>query len=122
MGYNATVVVMLDGLHVIEEHPKEFVDNLVRAIQECTFPNEHEHYRKWVPCCGHCNVAEVVEGHHADNTAVVLVGGNCGSVVDLFPTYRHNELEQQEKMLKAALAKVRFAVRAARKKIKGDKK
>ena len=80
MGYNATVVVMVDALTEIREDPK-FGFNLAQAISK-------------VSCIGgtvdvragnHYNAATVVECHHADRDVVVKVGGNYGEVLTNYP-------------------------------------
>ena|SRR5688572_22440255 len=76
MGWNTTVVVMNDSLHAIEKDP-EFGKNLASAILRASSRSG----RVDVHAGSHANAAHVVESHHADQTAVVAVGGNLGRVV-----------------------------------------
>jgi nickel-dependent lactate racemase len=84
MGFMATVTVLLDGLHRIEEDP-EFGKKLSEAVMR-VYHNQHRngysHIMGDISSGGHCNVANVVEVHHADQTVYVRVGQNCGIVMD----------------------------------------
>ena len=78
MGYNATVVVMVDALDQIEKDP-DFGKKLSAAILKVGC------YGKPVDVSAgyHVNAATVVESHHADQDVYVKVGGNCGQIVEL---------------------------------------
>lgn len=95
MGLNTTVVVLNDGLSFIKENPVEFVDNLYDAIMRL------RNDPIWVPCGSHCNVAEVVETHHADHTVVISVGGNCGSILGYSFGFKHRDEESKVRILKS---------------------
>ena len=84
MGYNATVVVMLDALHAIERDA-EFGAKLSRAISRSVCQGAPTD----VSACNHCNAATVIEAHHADRLVPVLVGGNNGQVVGV--SVRHDD-------------------------------
>lgn len=76
MGWNTTVVVLNDALNDIENDPK-FGENLASAILRASSRRE----RVDVPAGSYANAAHVVESHHADQTAIVAVGGNLGRVL-----------------------------------------
>jgi hypothetical protein len=80
MGFNATVVVLLDRMFEIEKDP-DFGKKLCDAIRfRSSFPKD-------VPGLTRYGSAEatgqtqVIEVHHADNMVVVAVGGNTGKVL-----------------------------------------
>lgn len=105
MGYNSTVIVLNDALDQIEKDP-EFGKNLSRAIMSL--------HRKGgavdVPAGNHCNAASVVESHHADHSALVLMGGNYGSVVGSTFGWSHHEKDKQLEMLKRILGDMGYRV------------
>lgn len=77
MGFNTTVVVHNDSLDTIAKDP-DFGKNLAQAIQAI------ELYKGKVidvPSQNHCNAAEVLECHHADQIVAVAVGANAGHVL-----------------------------------------
>jgi len=74
MGWNASVVVLLDALDDIEQDP-EFGRKLVRAIRK------QLREPQYVTSGRSANAAVVVLQHHADELSVVAVGGNMGRVV-----------------------------------------
>lgn len=79
MGFNATVVVLLDALHNIENDP-EFGKKLSEAIMRKYHHNDDNHV--WVFPKGGGNAVHVAEVHHADQTVYVRVGQNCGIPMD----------------------------------------
>lgn len=114
MGFNTTVVVLNDGLHYIEENPEQFVKNLLQAINEVW----SSHEMAYVPCGNHSNVATVVETHHADNTAIIAVGGNCATIAGMAGGYRHCDDESLEKMLARTLKDLRTKIKVKKQKEK----
>lgn len=99
MGFNTTVVILNDGLHEIEKNPEEFSRNLVRAILA-------SYGRKGavsVPCGHHCNVAAVIEQHHADNAHLIAVGGNTAKDLGCVgPSIGMDDPKVQKQMLRCA--------------------
>jgi len=90
MGYNATVVVLVDRLNEIEEDP-EFGKKLAAAVRyRLGFPRDDQ------PGC-RPSLAEatgqtqVVEVHHADYQIVVTVGGNTGRVLGVGGWYNADD-------------------------------
>jgi hypothetical protein len=100
MGFNATVVVLLDALHEIDKDP-EFGHKLASAISKKSI-------RKGiidVSALNHVNAASVIETHHADRLVPVLVGGNIGAVVEgVSISYRDGDTELRDIVLLRALA------------------
>lgn len=76
MGFNTTVVVLNDALHLIEKD-QNFGKNLVAAIGKLQAGRPYPD----VSIGHHCNAATVIETHHADCDAIIAVGGNCGHVL-----------------------------------------
>lgn len=89
MGYNTTIVVMNDAIDQIESDPN-FGKNLAAAVRELS---DGIRDRIDVPAGNHVNAAHVVETHHADQTAVVTVGGNLGVHQHTHRGWRHHELQ-----------------------------
>jgi hypothetical protein len=73
MGFNATVVVLLDQLDRIENDP-EFGKKLGDAIRAKANRPKLDH--QYVT-----GQTQVIEVHHADYQVVVAVGGNTGRVI-----------------------------------------
>ena len=83
MGFNATVVVLVDQLSAIENAPN-FGKQLADAVrQKLNDPNERYGRAPYVP-----GQTTVIEAHHADHMMVVAVGGNCGQVLGYGGSYR----------------------------------
>lgn len=105
MGFNTSVVILNDALHVIKEHGQEFSEQLVNTILRQNInkvPTD-------VPCHNHCNVAQVILSQHADNTQLLAVGGNCGSVIEtIYNGGRHHTPEFQVELLKRAAEKLGY--------------
>ena len=104
MGYNATVVVMVDGLHEIRDDP-EFGKKLSDAIRDFqSARSKHSDVRAG----SHLNAATVVGFHHADVTSVVLVGGNCATKLHEHYGWRHNDPAVQVDILKEVADKLGY--------------
>lgn len=95
MGHNATVVLMVDALGDIEKDP-EFGKNLAKAVRALNVRDD----RQDVPAGSHANAAHVVEVHHADQTAVITVGGNLGIQQHVSYGWDHHKTEGQERLLR----------------------
>lgn len=106
MGYNATVVVLVDALDRLEKDPA-FGKHLAGAIRSMM---THRMDRVDVGSGGHANAAHVVEVHHADNTSLVTVGGNLGVSQLQTHGWRHPEPAMQERMLREWADKLGFDV------------
>lgn len=86
MGYNTALMVRNDALAQIEGDP-DFGKKLVAAIRERQVAGRPVE----VPASGHANAAQVIETYHADQTAVVTIGGNHGVVQFVAHGWRHTE-------------------------------
>lgn len=106
MGYNTTVIVLNDALDQIAKDP-EFGKKLADAITRVTGPRSEP---VDVSAGNHCNAATVIETHHADNSALVLIGGNYGSVVGQTHGWKHHEKDDQLAMLKRVLDGMGYTV------------
>ena len=103
MGHNTTIVVINDALDQIYKDPV-FGANLAYAIRE----HSRSNCRVDVMAGNHANAAYVVETHHADQTALVTVGGNLGIAQLLHAGWAHHELPMQVKLLRGWAAKLGF--------------
>lgn len=109
MGFNTTVVVLNDCLTDIEKD-KDFGKKLVNAISHASLGEHADRYRLDVSAGPSYNAATVIESHHADNTTLVSIGGNCGT--KLIETYGwcHNENETQIRLLEQLAASLGYKV------------
>jgi len=89
MGFNSTLIVMNDALEQIREDQNfgrkvaESINSLSASDRQVTI-NSGDHY----------NAATVVETHHADGLAVIVVGGNQAQILSQYVgNYRSSELE-----------------------------
>lgn len=111
MGFNATVVVLLDRLSEIERDP-EFGRKLADAIRyNSSFGNAKSGdpgYRVFGSEA--TGQTQVIEVHHADYQSVVTVGGNTGRVLGWGGRYDATDDEiireiERERRTKAKKAK-----------------
>jgi len=77
MGYNATVVVMVDALHEIENDP-EFGKRLAAAIRRQSSYAAISRHGTDVRAGNHGNAATVLEVQHADIISIMAIGANTG--------------------------------------------
>jgi predicted glycosyltransferase len=110
MGMNTTMIVLNDAVHAIAED-KEFGAKVADAILRM------EDHRRYRPDHGidissnhHVNAATVVETHHADNSVLLAVGGNCVTVLGSVPAYRHNTRDIQEALLRMLADKLGYVL------------
>jgi hypothetical protein len=84
MGYNTTVVIYNDALHEIRNDP-EFGKKLVGVIleQDGLRPKSFFASGKQGDYTFSSTAGVVVEQHHADDTAIVAVGGNTGIMIHI---------------------------------------
>jgi len=109
MGFNSTILVHNDSLHAIQDNPKEFVDNMSHGI--LGFHNGSSHLDKDISCSGHCNAASVVAVHHADDTYVLAVGGNYGTILHQTFGNKHHEDEDKLRLVKEMARALGFDLR-----------
>jgi len=108
MGYNVTIVVHSDSLGTIAQDP-EFGKNLVEAIGQLNVSEPGKVID--VPCLNHCNAAEVIEQHHADQTVVVAVGGNTGTVLGTHYGWQSQTDEERIEILRSVADQMGFHLR-----------
>lgn len=83
MGFNATVVVLVDALSTIEKTP-DFGKQLADAVR-AKINDPRGTYLREPYVAGQTQVIEV---HHANYQVVVAVGGNTGQVIGHGGSYR----------------------------------
>jgi len=81
MGNNATVVILTDGIHDILTGSLEFAQHLNNAVNSVA----DGHAPANLAAGWNGTVAQLVNVHHADDTSIVLVGGNRGIELGLIP-------------------------------------
>jgi hypothetical protein len=103
MGFQATVVVLLDRLQDIENDAK-FGKKLAEAIRyRATRSAEYD--KPGTPGYKYCGAeatgqTEVIEVHHADDHMVVAVGGNCGRVLGYGGSWPGTKLSDDKAIMK----------------------
>ena len=109
MGFNSTVIVLNDALNEIEQD-RGFGRKVAEAIRELDFSG-NRHIDISSGC--HCNAASAVETHHADQTAVVSIGGNCGQVLGRAHGWDYDlrKPEDKERLLKQLAGDLGFSIR-----------
>lgn len=98
MGFNTTIVVSNDTLDAIAED-KNFGKKLVQAILRVD--NKPISVSAVSKNIIHCNAAEVVETHHADQFVAVAVGCNSGEMLGYVGHYdilNKNKTEEARKL------------------------
>lgn len=103
MGWNTSVVILNDAIDQIK-NDRAFGRNLADAISGCVAFGEPVD----VQSGNHTNAAQVVETHHMDETAIVAVGGNCGT--NITNIWLHGEGSYEERVLKALAEKLGYVV------------
>ncbi len=103
MGFNATVVVLLDRLHDIEHDP-HFGKKLTDAIRyRATRPAEYDKPGTpgYQPFGNEATgQTQVIEVHHADDKMVVVVGGNCGRVLGYGGSWPGTKIDDDKAIMK----------------------
>ena len=104
MGFNTTVLILNDALSQIKSDPEEFVKSLCRMAGSGKVTGDS-------PVDFHASQSGVIQTHHADSTAIILVGGNSATVLGTHYGWRHNEPEFQIQCLKWVLRDLGHEVR-----------
>jgi hypothetical protein len=101
MGFNTTVIVLNDALDQISKDDK-FGEKIADAVGMLHVSREQID----IVFGNYGNAATVVETHHADGNAVVVVGGNMANVIDtVYIGHNHHQEEGQLEILKALAKK-----------------
>jgi hypothetical protein len=124
MGYNTSMIVLNDALHAIKED-HEFGAKVYDAVGQLNVYNRAtaagrprlSSHLGGVDISSGCNVnaATVIETHHADNTTLLAVGGNCASILHETFGYCHNESGMQVRLLQEWAEKLGYRVVKKRK-------
>jgi hypothetical protein len=102
MGFNSTVLILNDRLHEIAEDP-EFGKRISDGITSLNYDPQKEYIT---------GQTSVIETHHADNTAVIAVGGNHATVLGYtYGTLSHHKEEDQIEILKQLAEKYGYSLR-----------
>lgn len=117
MGYNKLVLMCNDADHAVTENPAGWWE----ACKEAFFKLGRKHvdsktYIRQPESFGHgnfCNAWEAVWESHANNIAVVIVGGNNATVVGVTfgGNTNHTNEDAQIKILKEILKQKGYAIR-----------
>lgn len=103
MGYNTVVLILNDDLTSVQKNAQKFCDGLAQeagsALNRGPSPMDFFHQHG------------VIETHHADDTSVILVGGNSATVLGFVPGFRHNEVPNQIRALEQILTKYGYGIR-----------
>ena len=99
MGWNTSAIILNDALEMIEKDP-DAGKKIAGAVREL-------HIRHPVDICmgNHVNAMTVLETHHADTIAPILLGANTGHVIDGCHFHWSRDFEEWEKELLQLLAK-----------------
>jgi len=115
MGFNTTVIVLNDALDMIKNDPK-FGENLYYAIiglargEQIDVPARSYAPDGTIRGSYGC-AATAVESHHADDTAVIAVGGNCASELGRFYyTGYHGDDEGKLDILRQLAARMGYRI------------
>ena len=90
VGYNTSMIVLNDALGDIAKDT-EFGTKVRDAVDRLTL-RMHTHGIDIHSGCS-VNAATVIESHHADETVIVAVGGNCASLLHGTNGSDHHENE-----------------------------
>jgi hypothetical protein len=77
MGFNSTLLVLNDALHLIRDDP-EFGKKVYEAVLHLQTTRGRP---VDISSGNHCNAATAIESHHADGYRMLLVGGNTAYVL-----------------------------------------
>jgi hypothetical protein len=104
MGFNTTVVILNDALHEIANDPS-FGKQLANACMKVQLGSQN------ISAGMFYRAATAIETHHADVSSLILVGGNCATVVHEYACgWEHDTEEAQLHALKAFAKKLGYKV------------
>tara|TARA_Y100000310_G_scaffold218778_1_gene220079 strand:- start:1754 stop:2269 length:516 start_codon:yes stop_codon:yes gene_type:complete len=104
MGFNTVVLILNDRLGEIERDAENFVKEM--CLQAGGGGNMGP-----APLDFHRSQSSIIETHHADQTAVILVGGNTATVIGFARGWRHTEVHNQVRILEEMLAQYGYGIR-----------
>jgi len=102
VGYNTTIVILNDALDSIKDDP-DFGNKVYKAIVNAGIyinPDEKK-YRHDLAINGLNNrqVGSVIDVHHADDTAILAVGANCGSHLHYHLGWGHTDQKVRDQII-----------------------
>jgi len=111
MGFNSTILIINDCLGPISEDP-EFGKKVEQAITRFPYYEGHNDISS-----GHCcNAASVLSCQHSAFTALLAVGGNCGTQLSYDIGQSHHKESDKERILRQYADELGFYVVRKRKK------
>lgn len=103
MGFQSTITILNDSLHLIEEDPKAWWETTQAQIMG---------HRGQAPAPyafkNRSNSFSVVSVHHADVTSVIAVGGNHATILGQLYQQDHHTPEAQVVLLKKLAAELGY--------------
>ena len=87
MGYMTVVSILNDAWHDMEENPKQFMENIRKGMHAYESSKVINHY----PVAGYCNPMEVHRSFHANQSNLLLVGGNHMENIGVFDPNRTDD-------------------------------
>lgn len=113
MGFNSTLLVLNDCLDQIAKD-KDFGKKVEQTILRYPFIGE---YGGRDISSGHCgNAATVLSCQHADATALLAVGGNCGTILSPNVGLSHYTEDDKERILREYANELGFYIVKKRKR------
>ena len=111
MGFNTTILILNDGFHSIEDNLQEWFQK-IRRKANCndtvligTQNGGTDYGLGDVGAGSHVNCSSVIATHHADETVVMAVGGNCATILaHVWNGGHHHTEEDKVKLLKEMAA------------------
>ena len=118
MGYMTVVSILNDAWHDIKENPEQFVANIEKGMHDYDTSKVIHHY----PIAGYCNPMEVRRSFHANQSNLLLVGGNhmedvvaidATRVDDFYLAYKVRAMHEAEEMVERAKMNLCVAIATA---------
>lgn len=115
MGYMTVVSILNDAWHDMEEHPQQFMENIKKGMHDYSTAKVINHY----PVAGYCNPMEVHRSFHANQSNLLLVGGNHMENVgvldpnrtdDFYLAYKVRVMQEAEEKIEHAKVSLYFAI------------
>lgn len=109
MGFNTSAIILNDAVHLLpDDHDlgQKIHDAVLQVGCRFDAPSVDIGIR------GHANAMTIIESHHADQTKVISVGGNCGQVLGTIYAWDFDlrKPEDKERMLKRLAEELGYTV------------
>ena len=114
MGYMTVVSILNDAWHDIKKNPEQFIANIEKGMHDYT-SKVINHY----PISGYANPMEVHRSFHANQSNLLLVGGNHMENVavidssrtdDFYLAYKARALHEAEEKIEHAKVSLCYAI------------